>query len=140
MLAVRPFAIADTQAVIALWEECGLTRPWNSPQRDILRKLTTQADLFLVGEWDGELVAASMASYDGHRGWIYYFAVALRLQRQGVGREFYQHIEDRLLALGCPKINLQVRSDNHAVQAFYRSLGFGVDAALSMGKRLIADD
>ena len=44
-----------------------------------------------------------------------------------------------LLAAGCPKINLQVRPDNPAVIAFYERVGFGVEGAISLGKRLVVD-
>jgi len=47
--------------------------------------------------------------------------------------------ERRLEAIGCPKLNLQVRNENEAVLAFYRALGYRVDAAVSLGKRLIPD-
>jgi ribosomal protein S18 acetylase RimI-like enzyme len=38
--------------------------------------------------------------------------------------------------LGCPKVNLQVRATNSAVVAFYRSLGYGLEDRVSLGKRL----
>ena len=65
----------DEAALVELWVACGLTRPWNDPGRDIARKLADSAELLLVGEEDGELVASVMAGYDGHRGWINYLAV-----------------------------------------------------------------
>ena len=39
--------------MVALWQACGLTRPWNDPHRDIARKLAVQRELFLVGEGAG---------------------------------------------------------------------------------------
>gem|GEM_PF-5716481 len=36
---IRQFEPEDTVAVIALWEDCELTRPWNDPRADIRRKL-----------------------------------------------------------------------------------------------------
>ena len=36
-------------AVVALWQKCGLTRPWNDPYRDIARKQTDKNGRFLVG-------------------------------------------------------------------------------------------
>ena len=57
-------------------------------------------------------------------------------QRHGVGRALMLAAEDSLRALGCPKINLQVRSVNEAVVAFYRHLGYAVDEVISLGKRL----
>lgn len=138
-MLIRPFTDTDTDAVIALWQACGLTRPWNDPLRDIQRKLTVQRELFLVGEVDGQLVASAMAGYDGHRGWVNYLAVVPDAQGLGYGRALMTYIEAALLARGCPKLNLQVRSSNTAVLAFYRQLGYVQDEAVSLGKRLIAD-
>ena len=84
---IRPFETADTVGVVSLWERCGLTRPWNDPLRDIARKLRVQSELFLVGIDGGEIVAAVMAGYDGHRGSIYYLGVAPEHQGSGFGRE-----------------------------------------------------
>lgn len=137
---IRPFVPADETAVVALWQRCGLTRPWNDPHKDIARKLTTQPDLFLVGVVDEAIVATVMAGYDGHRGWVNYLGVDPGHQRHGYGRAMMAAVECRLLALGCPKINLQVRATNSAVIAFYQSLGFGLDDVVSLGKRLEHDD
>jgi ribosomal protein S18 acetylase RimI-like enzyme len=88
---------------------------------------------------DGAIVATVMAGYDGHRGWINYLAVTPTMRRQGYGRALMQDAERRLRDTGCPKINLQIRSANTAVIAFYRSLGYDEDAVVSMGKRLQHD-
>jgi RimJ/RimL family protein N-acetyltransferase len=138
-LHIRPFEETDTEAVIALWQACGLTRPWNDPRQDIARKLQVQREWFLVGERGGEIVASAMAGYDGHRGWVNYLAVSPQQQRHGFGRQLMQAIEARLSAFGCPKINLQVRSSNAKVLAFYARLGYATDDVVSLGKRLIAD-
>ena len=138
-LQIRAFQPADEAAVVALWQACGLTRPWNNPQRDIQRKLTEQPELFLVGLLDGAVVASVMAGYDGTRGWLHLLGVHPSQQRQGLGRALVQAAEDRLLARGCPKLNLQVRTDNRAVIAFYQRLGYAVDEVVGLGKRLIPD-
>ena len=138
-LQIRVYRESDQDAVVALWRESGLVRPWNDPVKDIHRKLRVQRDLFLVGTVDGRLVATVMAGYEGHRGWINYLAVAKECRKRGFGRRLMDEAEARLRALGCPKINLQIRSSNAEVVAFYRSLGFSVDDALSMGKRLVQD-
>lgn len=137
--AIRPFAEADTEAVVALWRECGLTRPWNDPYKDIARKLQVQRELFLVGEAEGAIVSSIMAGYEGHRGWIYYLAVAPSHQRRGFARELMERVEAMLLARGCPKISLLVRSTNTAVLEFYARIGYAQDAAVPLGKRLIPD-
>jgi ribosomal protein S18 acetylase RimI-like enzyme len=137
---IRPYHADDQDAVVSLWENCGLTRSWNDPRKDIARKLTVQPELFLVGSLDGVLVATVMAGYDGHRGWANYLAVATARRGRGYGRALMQRVEQLLLGMGCPKINLQVRSSNAGVLAFYRGLGYAQDEAVSLGKRLIADE
>jgi ribosomal protein S18 acetylase RimI-like enzyme len=139
-LEVRPFVETDTEQVIALWSRCGLLRPWNDPKKDIARKLQVQRELFMVGELAGKLVAAMMVGYEGHRGWVNYLAVEPELQGRGLGRQMMAEAERRLFALGCPKIQLQVRNENVDAIAFYQRLGYTEDAVVSMGKRLIKDD
>lgn len=136
---IRAFDEADGPAVIALWQACALTRPWNDPARDIMRKLSVQRELFLVGLCDGVLMASAMAGYDGHRGWINYLAVHPDWRRRRHGEALMHAVEQRLLALGCPKLNLQVRSANTQVLDFYRALGYLQDDVVSLGKRLIPD-
>ena len=94
---------------------------------------------YVVGEADGTLMASAMAGYDGHRGWVNYLAVHPDFRRQGHGQALMRHVEQGLLALGCPKLSLQVRSSNASVLAFYQALGFGQDDVVSLGKRLIVD-
>jgi ribosomal protein S18 acetylase RimI-like enzyme len=48
--------------------------------------------------------------------------------------------EARLRALGCPKVNLQVRSGNSDAIEFYERIGFKQDDVVSFGKRLERDD
>lgn len=97
-------------------------------------------DLFLVGELDGRIIAAVMAGYDGHRGWLYYLGVLPEHRRSGYGRVIVAEAERLLRLEGCPKLNLQVRTSNLEVIEFYRRLGFAIDDVASMGKRLEKDD
>lgn len=136
---IRPFQESDMETVIALWRACDLVRPWNDPHKDIQRKLEVSRELFLVGEVDGRVVAAAMGGYEGHRGWVNYLAVHPDYRRHGYGRALMQALEEKLLALGCPKLNLQVRESNTAVIQFYEALGYGNDHVVSFGKRLIPD-
>lgn len=136
---IRPFEPRDTEAVVALWRACGLARPQNDPHKDIARKLRVNPEWFLVAETDGAIVGTVMAGYEGHRGWINYLGVAPALQRGGLGRRLMDEAEARLRAAGCPKINLQVRPDNRAAIAFYERIGFAVEGAISLGKRLERD-
>ena len=138
-MQIRAFRPGDEAAVVALWQRCDLTRPWNDPHKDIARKLAEQPDGFLVGEIDGRIVAGVMVGYDGHRGWINYLGVDPDVRQQGLGRQLMDEAERRLRARGCPKINLQVRAANTQAVEFYRRIGFLQDDVLSFGKRLEHD-
>ncbi len=138
-LVLRTYRPSDHDALVSLWSRCGLLRPWNDPSRDIQRKLAHDPDGLLVIEADDRLAGAVLAGYDGHRGWVNYLAVDPAYQGQGLGRLLMDQAERRLLAAGCPKVNLQVRTSNEDAVAFYRHLGYSVDDVVSMGKRLIED-
>jgi ribosomal protein S18 acetylase RimI-like enzyme len=138
-MQIRAFQPEDEAAVVALWQECELTRPWNDPHKDIARKLTVQPELFVVGIEGGELIASAMFGFEGHRGWVNYLAVSPAHQRRGHARTLMRWGEQALQARGCPKINLQIRSSNAAVIAFYKTLGYAADDVVSLGKRLISD-
>jgi ribosomal protein S18 acetylase RimI-like enzyme len=142
-ITIRPFARADTDAVIALWlqafpEYQDTSRPHRNPRLSIANKLGTQPELFFVAtrDDDGALVGTVMTGYDGHRGWLYSLAVDPGARRLGIGTRLVRHAEAALATLGCPKLNLQVLHDKADVLAFYESLGYRADAVVSLGKRL----
>lgn len=137
---IRSYHELDYRAVVHLWEQCGLIVPWNNPQRDIERKLTVQSELFLIGVLNDKTIATAMVGYDGHRGWVNYLAVSPKSQRQGIARQMMKEAERRLLKLGCPKLQAQVRTSNSGVIEFYKKLGYGIDDVVNIGKRLISDD
>jgi ribosomal protein S18 acetylase RimI-like enzyme len=139
-LQIRPFSEEDADAVVALWERCGLTRGWNDPRRDIARKLAVQRELFLVALSGERLVATVMAGYEGHRGWVNYLAVDHAWRGRGLGREMMAVVERELTARGCPKVALLIRRDNVRAAGFYCHLGYAEDDVISMGKRLEADE
>lgn len=139
-MKIRPFKESDRQAIIQLWQDCDLTRPWNDPDQDISRKMAFQPELFLVAEDAGQVIASAMAGYDGHRGSVYYLAVSPEYQARGIGKQLMSEIETRLCELGCLKLNIVVRSTNDKVLEFYQKLGYVPDDVVSLGKRLIADE
>ncbi|GHC30404.1 acetyltransferase [Kushneria pakistanensis] len=140
-MQIRTFELKDQEAVIALWQRCELTRPWNDPALDIERKCREDPTLFLVGTNQQQLVIASaMVGFDGHRGWLYYLAVDPEEQRRGVGRALIECAEQRLIERGCPKLMLMVRRGQPALENYYRALGFEENEVVTMGKRLIRDD
>jgi ribosomal protein S18 acetylase RimI-like enzyme len=138
-MEIIPYLPEYENGVIELWHKCSLTRSWNNPKLDIERKLKVNPELFLVGLIDGRVVATVIGGYDGHRGWINYLAVDPTYQRRGLGRQIMEAVEKKILGMGCPKINLQVRADSAAALAFYESVGYKMEERVSMGKRLVED-
>jgi ribosomal protein S18 acetylase RimI-like enzyme len=133
---IREFRDGDRDAIIALWRDCDLTRPWNPPERDIeLCRRSGHGTLF-VAEAEGSIVGTIMAGHDGHRGWVYYVAVARSRRRDGLGRALMKHAENFLAAQGVPKIMLLIRETNGAVAAFYERLGYQIEPRLLMTKPL----
>ena len=125
--------------VIHLWDICDLTRPWNDPNKDIDRILSDQpGKLFLIREAN-KVLGSVMVGYDGHRGSVYYLSVHPDYQKKSLGRLLMKHSEDYLLTLGCPKLNLMVRTSNIPVIEFYSRLGYEKDKVVVLGKRLITD-
>ena len=137
--AIRQFVPNDTNRVIFIWEQCDLVRNWNNPNFDIQRKLNFQKELFFVGLLNDEIIATAMFGYDGHRGWLNYFAVLPNFQKRGFGKQLMTFGEMALIERGCPKLNLQIRNDNTKAINFYQKVGYKEDAAVSFGKRLIED-
>jgi ribosomal protein S18 acetylase RimI-like enzyme len=120
-----------------LWQEAFPNDPpWNAAEVAIPAKLKIQPDLFLVAIEQTLVAGSIMAGYDGHRGWLYAVAVLRSHQKRGLGRALVKEAEERLRAIGCKKINLQVRASNTTVIEFYRSLGYEVEERVSMGKRM----
>lgn len=149
-IIVRPFDIADEDAVVALWERTFPDDPpWNEPRVMIRRKLTVQPELFLIAETNqssdaargstadaARLVGTVLAGFDGVRGWIHHLAVDDRERRAGIGTKLMREAECGLAGIGCPKVNLQVRATNAEVIAFYRALGYALEDRASLGLRL----
>jgi ribosomal protein S18 acetylase RimI-like enzyme len=135
-LKVVPIRDADVDAVIALWQRCGLTRPWNDPASDIAFARRGQNATVLVGRAAGEIAATAMAGHDGHRGWVYYVAVDPDLQGKDFGRAIMAAAEDWLRREGVTKVMLMVRPDNTAVRAFYDKLGYDLQERVIYAKWL----
>jgi ribosomal protein S18 acetylase RimI-like enzyme len=135
----RSMSDEDVGAVIALWQTCGLTRPWNNPEKDIAFARGKPHSDILVGVIAGRVVASIMVGHDGHRGSFYYVAVEPDRQRRGTGAELIRAGEAWLKKRGVWKVNLLIRQDNAAVQGFYERLGYQVNEVMSMGQRLIED-
>ena len=123
-LTIRPIADGEEAAVIALWQACGLTRPWNDPANDLAFARGRPSSDVLVGLAGDRIVASAMVGHDGHRGTMYYVSVLPAEQGRGYGRQMVAAAEAWLKARGVWKANLLVRKGNEAVLGFYGELGY----------------
>ena len=123
-LSIAPLDDNDIAAVIALWERCGLVRPWNDPAADIALARRGPNAALLIGRDADKIVASVMVGHDGHRGWVYYVSVDPDCSGKGFGRAIMQAAEDWVRQQGILKLQLLVRGDNTKVQAFYETLGY----------------
>ena len=123
-LSISPITDGEVDAVAALWERCGLTRPWNDPRSDIAQARRGPASTILIGRDNDKVVASVMVGHDGHRGWVYYVAVDPACQKRGFGLAIMDAAEDWLRQAGIAKLQLLVRRDNAKAGAFYQSIGY----------------
>ncbi|KXH70104.1 MAG: hypothetical protein AM326_04560 [Candidatus Thorarchaeota archaeon SMTZ-45] len=130
------YDVRHQNAVIGLWEKCGLIVPQNDPIEDIQKKLSFQPELFFIGLLDGQLIGSVMVGYEGHRGWLNYLAVLPSFQKRGYGKKLVNKAIVELRKIGCLKLNLQVRKSNTPVIEFYKHLGFEEEERISLGMRL----
>lgn len=136
MTSTRNAGPDDFDAVLSLWEACGLTRPWNDAAADFKRAVNGASSDILCLEKDGNLVATAMVGDDGHRGWVYYLGVLPDGRRQGLGRLVMEAAEKWLRERDAPKIQLMVRNDNEQAIRFYEALGYDVQPVVTIGRRL----
>jgi len=139
-LSITGIEDGDIPEVIALWQRCGSTRPWNDPAADIALARKEVNSTILLGRNGGALVASVLVGHDGHRGWVYYVTADPGHRFKGFGRAIMSAAEDWLRARGIPKLQLMVRKDNTKVHAFYRSIGYYNQETVTFAKWLDGRD
>ena len=135
-LAIGSISDADVAEVVALWQACGLTRPWNDPASDIALARKGANATVLLGREGDVIVATVLVGHDGHRGWVYYLAVSPDHRHRGYGRIMMDAAERWLRERGIEKLQLMVRPDNAGVKDFYHALGYGMQERIVYAKWL----
>lgn len=139
-IKIAPMGVDDIPAIVSLWQQAGLVRPWNDPEKDIAFARNSGHGEILVGREQGVLVASVMVGHDGHRGVVYYLAVDPDHQKKGLGRMMMQSAENWLKARGVWKLNLMIRAENDMVRSFYEALGYQPEERIVMARRLAEED
>lgn len=134
MLVISDLSPDEIPAAIAIWKEAGLLRLWNDPRADAALALRHAGSTILAARREAKLVATVMVGHDGHRGWVYYLAVAPAFRRQGVGTMLMRSAEQWCRARGVPKLQLMVRSENVEVASFYAALGYDKSDVVVLAK------
>ena len=132
-MELRKFEEADRSKLVELWQTAFPDNSSHNEPNSLISEKLKVDDLIFVAESSDKIVGACVAGYDGHRGWLYAVAVSPESRRGGVGSGLIKHTLAHLKSIGCRKVNLQIRSTNTEVAAFYESLGFATEDRLSMG-------
>lgn len=138
-LKLREYVSADLDGLVNLWERCGLTRPWNDPKLDIERSAETPTSTVLIGTLSGQIASSVMVGHDGHRGWMYYLAVASEFRGRGFGKRTVEAAELWLRQEEAVKSMLLVRKSNTGVIGFYESIGYQESDVVTMERWLTPD-
>lgn len=133
---VVELTIDDVASVVALWADAGLIRPWNDAVADFQRALEGSTSAVLGIRRGNELIGTAMVGNDGHRGWVYYLAVAKSHQRVGIGTELMKAAEEWLRSRGAVKVQLMVRGENESALVFYDRLGYEHNDVKVLSRRL----
>ena len=135
-MEVREFRDGDGAALRALWTACGIKIRPGDDDAALAAFASRNPGLFLVASDASRLVASALGGWDGRRGWLYHVAVRPDARRSGLATRLVTTIEDRLRALGCPKVNLIVWEDNAAAMEFWSRAGYVRAATVEFEKTL----
>lgn len=115
------------QSIPDLWHEA-----WNDETLE--RAFSASADLSLVCEIEGQVVAFVFCYDLGFRAYLGELAVSEKMRGRGIGMELLQHIEHLLRERGCELIISDVW---RSAEPFYRKLGWLEPQATLLRKRVI---
>lgn len=140
-MTIRSAEVADAEALTSLWRKAGLRFDPSAVATELRSVLTRDPGLILVDVDDnGEVAGAVLGAYDGRRASVNRLAVRPDMQGRGIGKRLMAELEERLIAIGCPKVNLLVEPDNAGVVSFYEAMGYQTEDLIFMEKWLAGRD
>jgi ribosomal protein S18 acetylase RimI-like enzyme len=137
-MIVEELTQRDRASAAMLWTSVGLTRPWNDPLEDFDRALSGATSTVLGVRDQDDVIGTAMVGHDGHRGWVYYLAVAPERQGHGLGALLMSAAEDWLREIGAVKVEVMVRHTNQHIVSFYEARGYE-DADVTVLARWLND-
>ena len=128
-MTVRLCRPDELSAVLDLWGGARSSHAVteDTPER-VLRVI--EAGAVLVAELDGAIVGAVIAGFDGWRGNFYRLAVTPPFRRRGIAAALVAAGEERMRALGAPRVTALVAFEDAGVRTFWGSVGYDADPVM----------
>jgi GNAT superfamily N-acetyltransferase len=134
--------IEDYDALIDLWGDAGLSyRPLGRDTRERIAVEMKRSDTDFIGIFfDGRLVAAGLATYDGRKGWINRVAVHPDYRRKSLAKDIIAACERFLEKCGAEIIAALIEDWNEPSMELFEACDYvhGPDV-LYFSKRKSAD-
>jgi GNAT superfamily N-acetyltransferase len=132
-IELRDYRRGDGDALRALWKEAGL-KGVGDDDRSLEGFAKRNPGLLVVATAGADLAGSALGGWDGRQGWLYHVATAKAHRRKGIATRLVRRIEQRLLTLGCPQVNLFVCDDG--AEAFWTAIGYASSASRPFAKEL----
>jgi ribosomal protein S18 acetylase RimI-like enzyme len=135
-MAIRLATVADSPELVLLWLDAGLRIEASDVSGELAAVLERDSLVLVHVTDEGRIAGAVLGTFDGRRGWVNRLAVRPGMRGQGIASELIADLEQRLIAVGCPQVNLLIDTDNADVTRFYARLGYQPYDVIFMAKRL----
>ena len=127
-VTLRTGTTADTAAVLDLWQAAG-AHPTSTDDPAALAALVDRdPDALLIAESEGRVVGTLIATWDGWRGSMYRLAVRPDVRRRGIAALLVRRGEERLLSLGCRRVQALVVGADDRACAFWTGVDYVPDS------------
>ncbi len=137
-IAVRRLRLADYEAMIEIFDVCGLSPRvrGRDSRRNIAKQLRVRSNIYL-GAFDGpRLVGTVLATHDTRKGWINRLAVLPEYRHRGIAQKLVRAAERGLRAQGMVIFAALIEPDNVASQALFAKLGYDTQGILYYRRKL----
>jgi len=126
MIKIREFKIEDFDDLVKLWVAAKL--PFKPKGRDkfikIQKEIKNDNSIFLIAEFEGEIIGSIFGTHDGRKGWINRLAISPEFQKKGLGKELCNDLEKRFHKLGIEIIGCLIENWNNISINFFEKIGY----------------
>ena len=135
-MEIREYKSKDYQQVVELWLRCGIELNQSDTLEELDKGQRHNPGLFLVAEDDRRICGVALGFFNGRRGWVNHLAVSIEYRGRGLGKQLLAALEERLVKLGCPRLNLHILPESAGLQHYYAKLGYVRQDVIYMYKLL----